>query len=136
MSYPIEDSLCFYFSKLDKIKLIEDDEFKYIAGKLLEKQYLGVRNSGMFPPESFPVYNMDMYPIGNRQNHYFTLKIVLQNIIDINNNFTKYSSRWTDFICIDTVVLALNKLPQMQKDFNHQKCMYLVKNNMTGGCKW
>lgn len=120
--YPIEDSLCYFFSRLDKGKLTNDNEFKYIAGKLLEKQYLDVRNDGMFPPESFPVYNMSIVTC-TRKSSRFALDIILNGFIG-------------EFTCIDSLVLILDKLPQMQNDPNHQKCMYLVKNNMTGGCKW
>lgn len=121
-NYPIEDSLLFYFFKLNKKELYNDNEFKYMAGKLLEKQYLELRNSGRFPAESFPIYNMTLVTY-TRESNRFALNIVLNRKVG-------------EFTCIDSVVLALDKLPQMQNDSNHQKCMYLVKNNMTGGCKW
>ena len=40
------------------------------------------------------------------------------------------------FLCIDSIVLALDKIPQMQNDSIHKICLDLVKRNKTGGCKW
>ena len=46
------------------------------------------------------------------------------------------SMKYTDFVCIDSIVLALDKIPEMQNDSIHRICIDLVKNNKTGGCKW
>lgn len=134
LPYPIEDSLCLYFSKLNKKGLIEDEEFKYMAGKLLEKLYLEARKETT-KPETFPIYNASILYYGDKSNG-FALKIVMENELGIDKEFDKYAHPWQEFICIDSVILVLDKLPQMQNDPNHQKCMYLVKNNKTGGCKW
>lgn len=131
----IDDSLCFYMAKLDRKELIKNDSFRALMGKLLEKKYLAVRNSGTFPPETFPVYNASIL-YDARMSNGFALKIVIGEKFNIDSTFNIYAHPWREFLCIDSVVLVLDKLPQMQTDSNHQKCMYLVKNYKTGGCKW
>lgn len=135
LSYPIEDSLCSLFSQLDKKELLEDNEFKYIAGKLLEKAYLQERIRGLFKPETFPVYNASI--LYNYQNsHGFALKITMGETFNIDSVFDIFAHTWLEFLCIDSVILTLDKLPAMQNDSNHQVCMDLVRNDKTGGCLW
>ena len=77
-----------------------------------------VRNSGEYDPESFPVYNLSI------SGDLFLLGIIRGDM------------SYTDFVCIDSIVLALDKIPQMQNDSIHKICLDLVKRNKTGGCKW
>ena len=134
-SYHLDDSLCFYLSKLDKRKVLNDEYFKYLMGKLLEKKYLGVRNSGVFEPDFFAVYNASILTYERLSNR-FALNIIINQEINIDSSFTDYAIIGTDFICIDSVILHLDKLPQMQNDSIHRICKKLVDTNQTGGCKW
>ena len=132
--YPVEDSLCLYFSQLNRKELYEDNTFKYIAGKLLEKAYLQEREI-FYKPESFPVYNTSIL-YDEQQSHGFALKIVMGETFNIDSVFDIYAHPWQDFLCIDSVILTLDKLPEMQKDSNHQTCISLVRDDKTGGCLW
>ena len=118
-----KDSLSYYFYSLNPEDLFNDNEFKAITGKLLEYSYLEERNKGDFPPESFKIYNMSIVASKSYENSF---------ILGIMNKSMKY----TDFVCIDSIVLALDKIPEMQNDSIHRICIDLVKNNKTGGCKW
>lgn len=136
--YNIIDSLDYYFSKFSPEELLKDDKFKATTGRLLEHMYLETRNKGEFPPESFPVYNLSLIPMS--KVHRFILNIITDNS-DIKKHIDKktyeiYSTVGTDFVCIDSIVLALDKIPQMQNDSIHKICIDLVKRNKTGGCKW
>lgn len=131
----LEDSLCFYMRRLDRRKLMEDVEFKYIAGKLLEKHYLKIRNGGVFPPESFPVYNASIL-YDSQMSNGFALKIVFEETFNIDSTFNVFAHTWCEFLCIDSVILVLDKLPQMQNDSIHRICKKMVDENKTGGCKW
>ena len=116
--FKTNDSLNYYFSKFSPEELFEDNHFKAITGRLLEYEYLKVRNSGEYDPESFPVYNLSI------SGDLFLLGIIRGDM------------SYTDFVCIDSIVLALDKIPQMQNDSIHKICLDLVKRNKTGGCKW
>ncbi len=138
LDYSTEKYLNHYFSLLTPSELIKDDKFKAITGRLLEYSYLEARDSGEFPPESFPIYNMSLIIISH--SHRFILNIITDNS-DIKKHIDKktyeiYSTVGTDFVCIDSIVLALDKIPQMQNDSIHKICIDLVKRNKTGGCKW
>ena len=104
--------------------MFEDNYFKAITGRLLEYEYLKVRNSGEYDPESFSVYNLTILLLAseNNRSEFFILKVINKGI--------------SDFVCIDSIVLALDKIPQMQNDSIHKICLDLVKRNKTGGCKW
>ena len=112
-----KESLSYYFSKLN-IEDISSYKIKTIIGRLIEFKYLKVRNSGEYDPESFPVYNLSI------SGDLFLLGIIRGDM------------SYTDFVCIDSIVLALDKIPQMQNDSIHKICLDLVKRNKTGGCKW
>ena len=112
-----KESLSYYFSKLN-IEDISSYKIKTIIGRLIEFKYLKVRNSGEYDPESFPVYNLSI------SGDLFLLGIIRGDM------------SYTDFVCIDYIVLALDKIPQMQNDSIHKICLDLVKRNKTGGCKW
>jgi len=58
----------------------------------------------------------------NNRSEFFILKVINKGI--------------SDFVCIDSIVLALDKIPQMQNDSIHKICIDLVKRNKTGRCKW
>ena len=112
-----KESLSYYFSKLN-IEDISSYKIKTIIGRLIEFKYLKVRNSGEYDPESFPVYNLSI------SGDLFLLGIIRGDM------------SYTDFVCIDSIVLALDKIPQMQNDSIHKICLDLVKRNKTGRCKW
>ena len=118
-----KESLSYYFSKLN-IEDISSYKIKTIIGRLIEFKYLKVRNSGEYDPESFPVYNLTilLLTLKNNRSEYFILKVINKGI--------------SDFVCIDSIVLALDKIPQMQNDSIHKICLDLVKRNKTGRCKW
>ena len=122
--FKTNDSLNDYFSKIPPEELFEDNRFKAITGRLLEYEYLKVRNSGEYAPESFSVYNLTilLLTLKNNRSEYFVIKVINKGI--------------SDFVCIDSIVLALDKIPQMQNDSIHKICLDLVKRNKTGGCKW
>ena len=122
--FKTNDSLNYYFSKFSPEELFEDNHFKAITGRLLEYEYLKVRNSGEYDPESFSVYNLTILLLASKNNRseYFILKVINKGI--------------SDFVCIDSIVLALDKIPQMQNDSIHKICIDLVKRNKTGRCKW
>ena len=100
------------------IEDVSSYKIKTIIGRLIEFKYLKVRNSGEYDPESFPVYNLSI------SGDLFLLGIIRGDM------------SYTDFVCIDSIVLALDKIPQMQNDSIHKICLDLVKRNKTGGCKW
>ncbi|MDM1391294.1 hypothetical protein HX052_15175 [Myroides marinus] len=134
-NYSIEDSLCFYFSKLDRQKLYKDNDFKYLAGKLIEKHYLDLRNkSGT--PRDFNIYNLSIYIVGYKKSHGFALKVLTNSKSNLNEEFDLFTGSLTEFICIDSVVLSLNEIPKMKDNKNHRVCLDLVRNKKTGGCKW
>ena len=118
-----KESLSYYFSKLN-IEDISSYKIKTIIGRLIEFKYLKVRNSGEYDPESFSVYNLTILLLASKNNRseFFILKVINKGI--------------SDFVCIDSIVLALDKIPQMQNDSIHKICLDLVKRNKTGGCKW
>ena len=122
--FKTNDSLNYYFSKFSPEELFEDNHFKAITGRLLEYEYLKVRNRGEYDPESFSVYNLTILLLASKNNRseYFILKVINKGI--------------SDFVCIDSIVLALDKIPQMQNDSIHKICIDLVKRNKTGRCKW
>ena len=118
-----KESLSYYFSKLN-IEDISSYKIKTIIGRLIEFKYLKVRNSGEYDPESFSVYTLTILLLASKNNRseFFILKVINKGI--------------SDFVCIDSIVLALDKIPQMQNDSIHKICLDLVKRNKTGGCKW
>ena len=118
-----KESLSYYFSKLN-IEDISSYKIKTIIGRLIEFKYLKVRNSGEYDPESFSVYNLTILLLAseNNRSEFFILKVINKGI--------------SDFVCIDSIVLALDKIPQMQNDSIHKICIDLVKRNKTGRCKW
>ena len=118
-----KESLSYYFSKLN-IEDISSYKIKTIIGRLIEFKYLKVRNSGEYDPESFSVYNLMILLLASKNNRseFFILKVINKGI--------------SDFVCIDSIVLALDKIPQMQNDSIHKICIDLVKRNKTGRCKW
>lgn len=132
--YNINDSLNFYFSKLSPDMLFNDSEFNYLGGKLLEKRYLYNRKLSK-SPETFPVYNMSIINQGSSSCH-FALNIVTKMHRNKDAGYKEYSTTGQEFVCIDSVVLALDKIPKMKNDSIHKICLDLVKRNKTGGCKW
>lgn len=132
--YSINDSLNFYFSKLSPDSLFNDKQFIYLAGKLLEKRYLYNRKSSN-SPKTFPIYNLYVSTSGVSSSN-FALNIVTKMERNKNTGYKEYSRTGQEFVCIDTIVLILDKLPQMQNEANHKICMELVKKNETGGCNW
>lgn len=132
--YTTEDSLNYYFSKLSPDDLFEDNDFKLMTGKLLEYSYSETRKEAL-RPETFPVYNMSLVTYGIRSSS-FALNIITKMQRNKNASYKEYSRTGQEFVCIDTVVLALDKIPKMKNDSIHKICMDLVKKNKTGGCKW
>lgn len=133
--YEINDSLNFYFSQLIPDSLFNDDDFKYLAGKLLEKRYLYVRDNAGFPPETFPVYNMSLVTY-NISSNSFALNIITKQQRNKDSGYKEYSRTGQEFVCVDSLVIALDKIPKMKNDSIHKICMDLVIQNKTGGCHW
>lgn len=119
-SYFVNDSLNYYLSKLSNVDK-DNKNLKFALGSFLEKKYLHVREMSQ-KPNTFPVYNVSIWA-HRRESFLKALKIV-------NDEYAG------DFVCIDSIVLKLDKLVQFKNDSIHKKCMDLVKSNDTGGCVW
>ncbi|QAR30257.1 hypothetical protein EQP59_02225 [Ornithobacterium rhinotracheale] len=132
--YDINDSLNFYFSMLIPEILFYDEDFRYLAGKLLEKRYLYHRRQ-FKRPKTFPVYNMT-FATYNSSSNKFALNIVTRMKRNKSSGYKVYSRTGVDFVCIDSVVLELDKIPKMRNDSIHKICLDLVKSNETGNCVW
>ncbi len=118
-SYSIDDSLCLYLAKLNKRNLFNNEKYLKIFGTLLEKKYLGVRQSGLFHPLSFPVYNACLL-VDKKPSNNFALNIVRDERLNLDSCFAKYANTKPEFICIDSVILILDKLPTMKNDSIHK----------------
>lgn len=117
--YSVDDSLIYHLSMLDS-SYLTNGKLKMQMGKLLEKKYLYIRNTSK-NPEIFPIYNVSIWA-NRRQSNVLALKII--------------NGKGGDFVCIDSLILKIDRIKDMQNDSIHNICKNLMNNNETGNCIW
>lgn len=134
--YNIEDSLLYYLSSLKFDDLYEDNNFRYHLGQFVERNYLSMRKANPKLETEWQIYNVNAWA-GFRKSLQFAVNFISDNKFRDEETFQEYSEYpKRDFICIDSIILKLDKNPCFASDSVHKTCMNLVNNNQTGGCYW